>query len=150
MRHSLIPLNNKSQLSLNPLCFMPLYHRGMSIGGRFRRLRQHLDLSGDQIGEICGVSKSMVSQWESDSTTPPTERLVALAEKYDFSMDWLLRNKGPMFAVGMYVTDRKIMAAVTAMEPLPAYGKDQVVKSVVEVAQLIAAATAAKPNGTDG
>ena len=69
----------------------------MSIGGRFRQVRQHLGLSGARMGERMGVTKGMVSQWESDQTTVPTDRLVALAKEERISLDWLLLNKGTMF-----------------------------------------------------
>lgn len=147
---SLVSLNPKCQLQLNHSCLGALYPARMSIGARFRQLRQHLGLSGEQIGEICGVTKGMVSQWESDVSTPPADRLIVLAERHDFSIDWVLRNKGSMIQIGLYVTDPKIMTAVRVMEPLPEYGKDQAVKDVVEVAELIARAQQSKPNGTDG
>jgi len=150
MRRSLISLNNKSQVFLNSIGLAAFYYADMSIGGRFRQLRQHLDLSGEQMGELMGVTKGMVSQWESDSTTPPADRLIALAQQHPFSLDWLLRGVGQMLPVGMYISDRRIMAAVKAMEPLPEYGKDQVIKSVIEVAELIAQAQLPKPNGTNG
>jgi len=119
----------------------------MSIGARFRQLRQHLGLSGEEIGDICGVTKGMVSQWESDTVTPPVDRLLALSTKHDFSIDWVLRGKGAMIPAGVYVSDPKILAACRLMEPLSEYGKDQAVKSVAQVAELI---THPQDNGTDG
>lgn len=67
----------------------------MSIGARLRQLRLANGLTQDQIGEICGVTKGMVSQWESDTVTPPTERLVALRGRLTFSLDWLMADAGP-------------------------------------------------------
>lgn len=68
----------------------------MSIGARFRQFRRHLKLSGAQIGEIRDVTKGMVSQWESDTSIPTSDRLIELQKKHPFSIDWLLTGKGDM------------------------------------------------------
>lgn len=62
----------------------------MSIGIRFRQFRQHLGLSQEKIGELVGVTKGMVSQWECDTVTPPMDRLIELRKHHEFSFDWLL------------------------------------------------------------
>lgn len=36
----------------------------------------------------------MVSQWESDTSTPPLERLVELHKKITFCFDWLILGVG--------------------------------------------------------
>ena len=40
-----------------------------SMGDRIRRLREAQNLTQTRLGEMCGVSKSAVSQWEDGSTT---------------------------------------------------------------------------------
>lgn len=147
MGASLVTLNPKRQASLNHAGLDSLYHHLMSIGARFRQLRQHLKLSGEQIGEICGVTKGMVSQWESDTVTPPTDRLIALAEKHNFSMDWILLEKGAMIPDGLYVSDPKLIAACQLMEPMSEYAKDAAVKDVAQIAELVART---KANGKIG
>ena len=88
-------LNSKCQLGLNPKSSACLYLSYMAtIGTRFRQLRTHYKLSGEQVGEYCDVSKSMISQWESGIHIPPTERLIRLKEKIEFSVDWLLFGTG--------------------------------------------------------
>lgn len=62
----------------------------MSIGTRFRQLRVKAELSQEKIGELVGVSKGMVSQWENNIVTPPMDRLIELHKHLDFSFDWLL------------------------------------------------------------
>jgi len=61
----------------------------MSIGKRLRELREKIGLNQESIGEICEVSKSMVSQWENDIVTPPIERMLLLHSKYPFDLNWL-------------------------------------------------------------
>lgn len=64
-----------------------------TIGARLRQLRLANKLTQEQLGEKCGVTKGMVSQWESDDFVPPTERLLMLRNSIDFSMDWLLMGE---------------------------------------------------------
>ncbi|MBI3096370.1 MAG: helix-turn-helix domain-containing protein [Rhodocyclales bacterium] len=120
----------------------------MTIGARFRQLRLHLKLSGEQIGGICGVSKGMVSQWESDSTIPPVDRLIALAGVHEFSIDWVLLNKGQMIPNGVYITDPKLIAFCGAMEPVAEYVKDAAVDAALRAKEL--AAKARENGGNNG
>lgn len=83
-------VNTDSQALLNHQGLADLYHVCMSVGARIRQLRNRLGLSGEKFGELMGVSKGMVSQWESDDGIPSTERLMLLREHVDFSFDWLL------------------------------------------------------------
>ena len=40
------------------------------------------------------ITKSAVSQWESDSTMPTTAALLLIRTKVEFSIDWLLFDSG--------------------------------------------------------
>jgi len=83
-------LNFKCQAPLNPLPAWNFYTREMTIGTRLLQLRKANKLSGDRMGELCGVGKSAVAQWESDSTLPTTDKLIELRKHLNFSFDWLL------------------------------------------------------------
>lgn len=67
----------------------------MGIGERIKQVRTTLGLSGERFGELCGVTKGMVSQWEKELSTPPADRLIELRriarKRYsvDFSLDWI-------------------------------------------------------------
>lgn len=61
-----------------------------SIGERIKDLRKRHQLSGSEFGELCDVSKGLVSQWEGNQGLPSTERLLILQKKLKFSLDWLL------------------------------------------------------------
>lgn len=113
-----MPLNIKSQAPLNHSNLVCLYTGFMSIGARIRQLREQNGLSGEKFGEICGVTKGMVSQWESDTSTPPTDRLVELRKRLVFSMDWLINGDK---------IDNKIMSVCMAMQTMPEYKKDAIV-----------------------
>lgn len=42
------------------------------------------------MAEVFGLTHSALSQWENGKTTPDLPRLVAAAEAYDVSLDWLV------------------------------------------------------------
>lgn len=111
----------------------------MSIGARIRQLRLANQLSGTKFGELCGVTKGMVSQWESDQSVPSTDKLMELHKKLDFSFDWLLNG------IEAYTTaDPKIIATAKAMEQSAEYVKDAAVQAVLTTCEL---AKRAKENG---
>lgn len=136
-------LNLNCQAPLNSFAFQPMYAHHMGIGARIRQLRQANRLSGDEFGELCGVTKGAVSQWESDLVTPPVDRLMDLHKKLEFSFDWLL-NGLDSYAT----TDPKIIATAKAMEHSPEYVKDAAVQAVLTTCELAKRAKA-NGNGTD-
>lgn len=87
--------NYNCQIKLNHSGLAYIYNGLMSIGERIKAIRKKLDLSGEEFGEICGVTKGTVSQWETDFSTPPPNKLIKIreyvTEKYDiyFSLDWI-------------------------------------------------------------
>lgn len=135
-------LNVSSQAPLNLWHKKNLYHQEMSIGTRLRQLRESNNLSGDQLGEIMGVTKGMVSQWESDMGNPPTtERLLLLHKRIHFSLDWLLLDEENVYST----SDPKIIAVCKAMEPQAEYVKDAAASAVLTTCELAVRAR----NGTD-
>lgn len=60
------------------------------MSDRIKELRIKHGLTQDQFGEICGASKSAVSQWENEDTKPTIDNLMALQARLGFSIDWLL------------------------------------------------------------
>lgn len=140
---SLIMLNDISQPPLNLYGTKYLYYQDMSIGTRLRQLREANNLSGEQLGEMMGVTKGMVSQWESDMGNPPTtERLLMLHKHINFSLDWLLLDEENVYST----SDPKIIAVCRAMEPQAEYVKDAAASAVLTTCEL---ATRARANGTD-
>ena len=79
-----------SQVALNLVCSALLYAIGMSIGDRLHQLRNQLGLNGERFGELMGVTKGMVSQWEKNIGVPSTDRIMMLRKHITFSIDWLL------------------------------------------------------------
>lgn len=106
-----------------------LYADPMSIGSRLRQLRKANKLSGEKFGELCGVTKGAVSQWESDQVAPPTDRLLELRTHLPFSFDWLLDGEGS--PVIYTTTDPTLAELLRVLEPRAEYFKKTALKNVL-------------------
>lgn len=65
----------------------------MDFSEKLQRLRKQYGWSQEQLAEQLGVSRQAVSKWESGSTLPDVEKLMALSDLLDLSLDELLRDK---------------------------------------------------------
>lgn len=57
---------------------------------RIRNLREDMDLTQKQMGEILSCSQRVYSNYERGDLDIPTEILIKLADFYDVSVDYLL------------------------------------------------------------
>lgn len=55
-------------------------------------LRREKGFSQEQLADLLGISRQAVSKWESGNTLPDTEKLIALADLFGTSIDYLLRD----------------------------------------------------------
>jgi len=103
----------------------------MDMGSRIRKLRKHLELSGDKFGEICGVTRGAVSQWEKNSTKPTIENLLKLRDQHHFSIDWVLTGEGTMVPVtsGLYVGDPRVAAIAISLLHAMEEGQDYLIEN---------------------
>ncbi len=62
----------------------------MTTGQRIAAKRRELDLSQEALGEALGVSRQSIYKWESDSSLPDVDKLVALSRLFHVSVGWLL------------------------------------------------------------
>lgn len=65
----------------------------MSIGKRISDLRKQYSYSQEYVAEKIGVSRQAVSKWEQDQTAPDTYNLIALAELFNVSVEYLANGK---------------------------------------------------------
>lgn len=93
-----------------------LYNLRMTIGTRIRQLRERNTLSQEKFGDLCGVSKASVSQWEIGIATPPTDRLIALRKHLEFSFDWLIVGE---IDSNFALTRPSIQKLIAVAQPLP-------------------------------
>lgn len=62
----------------------------MTVGQRIAQKRKELGLSQEALGEQLGVSRQAIYKWESDTTLPEIEKLVALSKIFAVPVGWLL------------------------------------------------------------
>lgn len=55
-------------------------------------LRRKNGLSQEQLAEIIGVSRQAISKWEGGLSVPESEKLVAISEYFDVTLDYLLKE----------------------------------------------------------
>lgn len=65
----------------------------MTIGTRIRELRQSHHYSQEYVAEQLGVSRQAVSKWEQDHTAPDTYNLIALADLFGVSVEYIAVGK---------------------------------------------------------
>src|SRR5690625_7406367 len=64
----------------------------MKIGEQIRMLRKNKNLSQEQLGNKLNVSRQAVYKWESDKGYPDIQKLIALSELFDISVDELIKG----------------------------------------------------------
>ncbi len=65
----------------------------MSIGNRISELRKKHNYSQEYVAEQLDVSRQAVSKWEQDQTSPDTSNLIALAELFGVSVEYIATGK---------------------------------------------------------
>lgn len=65
----------------------------MTTGEKISILRQQKNLTQEQLAELMNVSRQSISKWESDAAYPETDKLIALADYFGCSVDYLLRDR---------------------------------------------------------
>jgi transcriptional regulator with XRE-family HTH domain len=66
------------------------------MGPRLIQLRRRYKLNQSKLGELCGVTKAAVSQWETGISTPEIKKLIELRSELIFSLDWLITGEGEL------------------------------------------------------
>lgn len=64
----------------------------MTLGEKLQRLRKARGMTQEQLAEQVGVSRQSLSGWENDTALPDTANVVALADLFDVTTDYLLRD----------------------------------------------------------
>lgn len=68
----------------------------MTLGEKIIDLRKKRGLSQEDLAITLGVSRQAVSKWETGEAKPDTDKVVALAEYFEVTTDWLLRDIAPL------------------------------------------------------
>lgn len=59
------------------------------LAKRLKELRESMNLTQSQFGDLINVAQTTLSSYENGSKTPNIDTLYNIAEKCDISMDWL-------------------------------------------------------------
>lgn len=62
------------------------------IGKKIKMRRLELDLTQEQLGEMIGVTKVSICNWEKGIKFPSTENLIELSKTLNISIDYLIGN----------------------------------------------------------
>lgn len=90
----------------------------MTLGERIQELRKARGLSQEGLGDLLGVSRQAISKWESDTTIPEVDKLVAISRRFEVSVGYLLgveeKTPAPEQQADRELTEREL-AAVEAI-----------------------------------
>ncbi len=64
----------------------------MAISEKLYTLRKKSGLSQEQLAEQLNVSRQAISKWESGSSIPESDKLIAISNYFDVSLDFLLKD----------------------------------------------------------
>jgi len=88
----------------------------MELYERIQQLRKARGMSQEEMGERVGVSRQAVSKWESGQSVPDVEHIVALAELFGVTTDYLLTGTGGAANVNVpQKVDMRIFALIGTM-----------------------------------
>lgn len=101
---------------------------------RLRETRENLDLKQVDLTDLFGVTYSTISGWETGKNTIPLKQLIKYANKYSFSLDYLLGLTNNNIEYDDLVIDLDILA--TNLKRLrKQYGKTQQIAGVINTSQ---------------
>lgn len=60
------------------------------FGDRLKELRKERNLTQEDIGNLCGVAKNTVSNWENNANQPSFEIVKKIAQYFGVTIDYLL------------------------------------------------------------
>lgn len=61
-----------------------------TLGSRIRELRLERKMTGDELGKVLGISKSTISLYEHNKSTPDDAIKKKICSYFDVSFDWLM------------------------------------------------------------
>ncbi len=74
------------------------------INQKVRQLRQSHQLTVAKMAELIGVSPGNISDWENGKkkSTPSSKALIAIAQQFNISLDWLMTDNEPEHAAPLF------------------------------------------------
>lgn len=81
-----------------------------TIGDRIRFLRQGIHkVTQQELADATGISRGNLSNYEQDRFKPASDAIIAIANYFNVSTDWLLTGNGPIsFKNNLVLSDNEI------------------------------------------
>ena len=89
----------------------------MSLGERIYRLRTEKNLSQGDLAERLEVSRQSVSKWENNNAVPDLEKIIALSEIFEVTLDELVKGQRIMEKTADYIPRNQKTTESTRVEP---------------------------------
>lgn len=64
----------------------------MNLGNKIQEIRKKNKMSQEEFAEIFNVTRQTISSWENSKSYPDIETLIKLSDKFDISLDILLKE----------------------------------------------------------
>ncbi len=109
----------------------------MDFNNRLYQLRKQKGLSQEELANRLNVSRQTVSKWEVGDSTPDMEKLIAMSDLFDVSLDKLVMGKEDEEKTP---TNTKSEFATVLNEKVLTNKNKKKVKSILKVVGIIAAA----------
>ena len=111
----------------------------LSLGNRLREARRYLGLTQQAAAEAIGVDPNTVARYEADRIRPSSTALFALAQTYERSVEWFLRE-GDDDSGGFSIEAYRELFMNEASLALRATGKelsDEAIKSIADYIRFV-------------
>lgn len=117
----------------------------MTLGERIQDCRKNAGLSQEALGEAMGVTRQSISKWESDTTIPELDKLVALSKLFHIPVGALLGVEEGEAAQELTERELKALAAIAEKltpPPQPTPAPEEPSKKKLRWPRVLAACTA--------
>ena len=64
----------------------------MALSEKLYTLRRKSGLSQEQLAEQLNVSRQAISKWESGTSNPESDKLIAISQYFNVSLDYLVKE----------------------------------------------------------
>lgn len=103
----------------------------MILADKIIKLRKQLGWSQEELAEKVNVSRQSVSKWESANSIPDLNRIIMLAELFEVSTDFLLKDENETFESNSEVSSKDASLHQVSIEEATKY-----VESKVEISNI--------------
>ncbi|QGU00302.1 hypothetical protein SYNTR_1708 [Candidatus Syntrophocurvum alkaliphilum] len=102
-----------------------------NFGKRLKILREAHYLSQAELAKALSVSRSTISSYENDARHPDYDTLIKIAEFFDVSIDYLLRNDLAVIKKSeQYLNILQEINDLLTTSPIESEKKDEIIKEV--------------------